>query len=221
MSSLNIKTIKNKNLYEFSSITNTQLNILISAEYMFGHKGINSTSTRDINLHSTEKNASSVSYHFGNKENLIDFILAYRMSELELIRMKEYDKLLKKTSSPSKKDLIKLILRPIINKISKDPLWKNFIPFYEQVIVFNESQIIQNRYMNIVNNYAKGTLEIYKRLKSIHEGKPKNISDKKRHDFLCFFICSLSHSRKTNPQIINHKNYIDYLEKISLDILLS
>ena len=221
MSSLNIKTIKNKNLYESSSITNTQLNILISAEYMFGHKGINSTSTRDINLHSTEKNASSVSYHFGNKENLIDFILAYRMSELELIRMKEYDKLLKKTSSPSKKDLIKLILRPIINKISKDPLWKNFIPFYEQVIVFNESQIIQNRYMNIVNNYAKGTLEIYKRLKSIHEGKPKNISDKKRHDFLCFFICSLSHSRKTNPQITNHKNYIDYLEKISLDILLS
>ena len=88
MSSLNIKTIKNKNLYESSSITNTQLNILISAEYMFGHKGINSTSTRDINLHSTEKNASSVSYHFGNKENLIDFILAYRMSELELIRMK-------------------------------------------------------------------------------------------------------------------------------------
>jgi hypothetical protein len=31
----------------------------------------------------------------------------------------------------------------------------------------------------------------------------------------------LSHTKKTKPQIINNKNYIDYLEKISLDILLS
>ena len=30
---------------------------------------------------------------------------------------------------------------------------------------------------------------------------------------MCFFICSLSHTKKTEPQLISKKTYIDYLEK--------
>jgi len=71
----------------------TKNNILTSAEYLFGNKGINETSTRDINIHANQKNSSALSYHFGNKENLIDFILTIRISELEKIRIQKYMKM--------------------------------------------------------------------------------------------------------------------------------
>ena len=194
----------------------TKNNILISAEYLFGNKGINQTSTRDINIHANQKNSSSLSYHFGNKENLIDSI-----SELEKIRIKKYDNLKTTKKNITKKDLMKLLLGPVIDKISNDPLWKDFISFYEQVIVFNESEIITNKYIKVIDTYAKGTKKIYRELNKIGTGKNLDISVKKRHDFLCFFICSLSHTKKTKPKLINEKTYVDYLEKISLDILLS
>lgn len=199
----------------------TKNNILISAEYLFGNKGINQTSTRDINIHANQKNSSSLSYHFGNKENLIDSILIYRISELEKIRIKKYDNLKTTKKNITKKDLMKLLLGPVIDKISNDPLWKDFISFYEQVIVFNESEIITNKYIKVIDTYAKGTKKIYRELNKIGTGKNLDISVKKRHDFLCFFICSLSHTKKTKPKLINEKTYVDYLEKISLDILLS
>jgi len=210
-------------IYDFDNPlrNKTKNNILISAEYLFGNKGINETSTRDINIHANQKNSSSLSYHFGNKENLIDSILIYRISELEKIRIKEYNNLLAAKKNITKEDLINLLLGPVIEKISKDPLWKNFISFYEQVIVFNESEIITNRYIKVIDTYAKGTKKIYRHLNKIGTGKNLDISVKKRHDFLCFFICSLSHTKKTEPQLISEKTYIDYLEKISLDILLS
>ena len=140
-------------IYDFNDLfrNKTKNNILISAEYLFGNKGINETSTRDINIHANQKNSSSLSYHFGNKENLIDSILIYRISELEKIRIKEYNNLITTKKNITKKDLMKLLLGPVIEKISKDPLWKNFISFYEQVIVFNESEIITNRYMKVID----------------------------------------------------------------------
>tara|TARA_Y100001970_G_scaffold91683_1_gene115648 strand:+ start:425 stop:1090 length:666 start_codon:yes stop_codon:yes gene_type:complete len=199
----------------------TKTNILISAEYLFGNKGINETSTRDINIHANLRNSSSLSYHFGNKENLIDSILTARISELEEIRMRNYNEMLKDKKNLSKKDLMKLLIGPVIEKISNDPLWRNFLSFYEQVIIFNDSEIITNGYIKIIDTYAKGTKKIYRYLNKIGTGKNLDISVKKRHDFLCFFICSLSHTKKTEPQLINEKSYIDYLEKISLDILLS
>ena len=84
----------------------TKTNILISAEYLFGNKGINETSTRDINIHANLRNSSSLSYHFGNKENLIDSILTARISELEEIRMRNYNAMLKDKKNLSKKDLV-------------------------------------------------------------------------------------------------------------------
>tara|TARA_B100000700_G_scaffold91147_1_gene102777 strand:+ start:416 stop:1081 length:666 start_codon:yes stop_codon:yes gene_type:complete len=199
----------------------TKNNILLSAEYLFGNKGINETSTRDINIHANLKNSSSLSYHFGNKENLVDSILTIRISELEEIRQKKYNNLLKKKRNLSKKDLMRLLIGPVIEKILFDPLWKNFLPFYEQVIIFNDSEIITNGYIKIIDTYAKGTKIIYQHLNMIGNGKNLDISVKKRHDFLCFFICSLSHTKKTEPQLLSEKSYIDYLEKISLNILLS
>jgi len=210
-------------IYDFDNPlrNKTKNNILISAEYLFGNKGINGTSTRDININANQKNSSSLSYHFGNKENLIDSILIYRISELEKIRIKEYNNLLATKKNITKKDLMNLLLGPVLEKISKDSLWKNFISFYEQVIVFNESEIIANRYIKVIDTYAKGTKKIYRHLNKIGTGRDLDISVKKRHDFLCFFICSLSHTKKTEPQLISETTYVDYLEKISLDILLS
>tara|TARA_B100000965_G_scaffold208918_1_gene174549 strand:+ start:8913 stop:9578 length:666 start_codon:yes stop_codon:yes gene_type:complete len=199
----------------------TKNNILTSAEYLFGSKGINETSTRDINIHANQRNSSSLSYHFGNKENLIDFILTIRISELEKIRLQKYNDLIESKKNLTKNDLMNLLIGPVIEKISNDRLWKNFLSFYEQVIIFNDSEIITNGYRKIIDTYAKGTKKIYKHLNRIGTGKDLDISVKKRHDFLCFFICSLSHTKKTEPKLIRKKSYIDYLEKISLDILLS
>ena len=133
----------------------TKTNILISAEYLFGNKGINETSTRDINIHANLRNSSSLSYHFGNKENLIDSILTARISELEEIRMRNYNAMLKDKKNLSKKDLMKLLIGPVIEKISNDPLWRNFLSFYEQVIIFNDSEISEENLADLLNDIEK------------------------------------------------------------------
>lgn len=77
-------------VFEPKSTTDTKTRILDAAETLFGSKGFQATSLRDI-TRAAEVNLAAVNYHFQTKDSLIDAVIARRIQpvnqrRLELLR---------------------------------------------------------------------------------------------------------------------------------------
>jgi AcrR family transcriptional regulator len=68
----------------------TKTRILDSAERLFGLKGIEETSLRDITTHA-KVNLAAVNYHFQSKDSLIDAVIARRMEPVNRRRLELLD----------------------------------------------------------------------------------------------------------------------------------
>jgi len=64
----------------------TTLAIVVAAESLFGQQGVDAVSLRQIGAAIGAKNTAVVLYHFGDKEALIEAILAHRLPSFEMRR---------------------------------------------------------------------------------------------------------------------------------------
>tara|TARA_B100001175_G_scaffold180725_1_gene153391 strand:+ start:2292 stop:2567 length:276 start_codon:yes stop_codon:yes gene_type:complete len=85
-----------KKLNKFSE---TKLELMYAAEILFGQKGINNTSHRDIINITNQKNVSAISYHFQDFQGLVRSLLEFRMSIVDADREEGIKKLSKKILS--------------------------------------------------------------------------------------------------------------------------
>jgi len=88
----------------------TKARILDAAEKLFGDKGFDSTSLRDITTEA-DVNLASVNYHFQSKDSLIDAVIARRS---EPINKKRLEMLAQAGSSPTLKQILTAFLSPLI-----------------------------------------------------------------------------------------------------------
>ena len=83
-------TNKENNIIELVDVhnqyTETQLELMFAAEIVFGQKGINHTSHRDIINLTGQKNISAISYHFRGIEGLVRSLLEIRMEVVDFER---------------------------------------------------------------------------------------------------------------------------------------
>jgi AcrR family transcriptional regulator len=68
----------------------TKTRILDSAEKLFGLKGIEDTSLRDITAHA-QVNLAAVNYHFQSKDSLVDSVIARRIEPVNRRRLELLD----------------------------------------------------------------------------------------------------------------------------------
>jgi AcrR family transcriptional regulator len=66
--------------------TNPRQALLDAAEVLFGKKGVEGVSVREIAAAAGQRNTSAVQYHFGGKHELIAALIADRMSNVERLR---------------------------------------------------------------------------------------------------------------------------------------
>ena len=71
-----------------TSTSVTKAKILDTAEKLFGDKGFDATSLRDITTEA-QVNLAAVNYHFHSKESLIDAVIARRMAPLTRRRLED------------------------------------------------------------------------------------------------------------------------------------
>src|SRR5207248_4822438 len=57
--------------------------IIRAAERLFGERGINAVSMREIAVAAGHRNNSAVGYHFGSREGLVEAIFRYRMGRID------------------------------------------------------------------------------------------------------------------------------------------
>jgi len=88
----------------------TKSRILDSAEKLFGMKGFDGTSLRDITT-AAEVNLAAINYHFQSKDSLIDAIVARR---IEPVNKKRFEMLDAAGSHPSVEQILTAFMAPVM-----------------------------------------------------------------------------------------------------------
>lgn len=66
-----------------SDARDSRRRLILAAERLFGERGIDGVSLREINRAAGQKNASGLQYHFGTKTDLIAAVWRHRLPEIE------------------------------------------------------------------------------------------------------------------------------------------
>jgi AcrR family transcriptional regulator len=90
----------------------TKIKILDAAEKLFGEKGFEATSLRDITA-AAQVNLAAVNYHFQSKDSLIDAVILRRIEPVNRRRMEMLDAA---GRDPTVEQIIEAFLSPILER---------------------------------------------------------------------------------------------------------
>lgn len=96
-----------------TELTDKQLHILEAAEMLFAEKGFDGTSIRDISK-IAKINIAMISYYFGSKERLLQYLIVYRTSDIK----KQLENLLEEELDPIEK--VNKLIEIYINRINNN-----------------------------------------------------------------------------------------------------
>lgn len=95
-----------------SEAVDTRVKIILAAERLFGQHGIDAVSLRQIRIEAGQSNNSAVHYHFKDRTELVQAILAYRVGQLEPMRRKMLDEVDQRGGRADLLDLMKILVCP-------------------------------------------------------------------------------------------------------------
>jgi AcrR family transcriptional regulator len=110
----------------------TRESILFAAERMFAEHGIDSVSLRDIGLAAGQKNNGAVQYHFGDRDNLVLQIVAYREQSTEDVRAKLLKEIRESASTPTVRDHVRAFVMSLATLLDQD---NYFLRFFSRLYV--------------------------------------------------------------------------------------
>src|ERR1700744_3139178 len=96
----------------------TKTKILDAAEKLFGTKGFDATSLRDITTEA-DVNLAAVNYHFQTKDSLIDAVIARRIEPINRRRMEMLDAA---GDNPTLEQIVEAFVAPVVDQ-DLPPLW--------------------------------------------------------------------------------------------------
>lgn len=65
------------------NLSPTKIELILAAEQIFGERGIEAASLREIASRAEQGNTNAVKYHFDSREGLIEAIFGYRVAQME------------------------------------------------------------------------------------------------------------------------------------------
>lgn len=101
------------------SVESTRLALIRAAEKLFAERGFDAVSLREVSVAAGQANNSAVSYHFGNREGLIDAILERHSTPIQDRYVAQLDAL-ELHGALSLRTAVEIMVLPIIAKLD-DP----------------------------------------------------------------------------------------------------
>ncbi|MBL4836760.1 MAG: TetR/AcrR family transcriptional regulator [Kordiimonadaceae bacterium] len=109
----------------------TRTLLIEAAERLIAQKGLENVSTREILQEAGQKNQSALQYHFGSKGGLIGATINERTLQLDSRRLELLNAI---EGKPTLRQIIKVIVRPLLELIRNDAAGKNYLIFLSQAI---------------------------------------------------------------------------------------
>ena len=110
----------------------TRERLILAAEALFAREGLDAVSLRQVNAAAGQRNASAAHYHFGSKEALIEAVSSYRLARVNLRRMERLAAI-EARGVPSLRDLVEVMVLPMVEEIEQTPGGGNYIQVLAQL----------------------------------------------------------------------------------------
>ncbi len=91
----------------------TRNHLLDVAEQMFGERGVNGVSLREIRLASGARNTAAIQFHFGDREGLVHALTARHMPRIAELQQDLYDAMVREGRDEDARSLVEVLVRPI------------------------------------------------------------------------------------------------------------
>ena len=109
--------------------------IIDVAERLWGERGIDAVSLREISATAGLANPASVQYHFGGRDELINAIYTRRLPTIDARRRELLDDALAESSEPHLRTLLDCLFRPLLEQQGEDGR-RSYASFLRQVLHF-------------------------------------------------------------------------------------
>lgn len=130
-------------------LLDTREKLLLTAERLFGERGVNGVSLREITREAGQRNASALHYHFGSREGLITAIFEKRMRYLDARRMEYLDQVVAEGRAGDLRAVAEATIRPISELLWRDDSSSNYVRFLTEMFVtpdFNIADFVAGRF---------------------------------------------------------------------------
>ncbi|MEQ1885245.1 MAG: TetR/AcrR family transcriptional regulator [Bryobacteraceae bacterium] len=154
----------------------TKTRILDAAEKLFGDKGFDATSLRDITAEA-QVNLAAVNYHFQSKESLIDAVILRRMAPLTKRRMEMLDAA---GPNPTLEQVIEAFISPLLEAPQLHSL--NLI-----------GRVFANREQFVARVFPTHLLPTFRRFGEALETVAPHLSREERFWRIHFMVGTMSH----------------------------
>ena len=118
---------------DITTLNPTAITLLKTAERLFALNGLDSVSTRQISREAGQKNHSALQYHFGNREELLDAILAYRMTKVNARRTELWREVETQGKLDDFRSLVMLVVQPLAEELLRPPEESYYISLIAQL----------------------------------------------------------------------------------------
>lgn len=127
----------------------TREKFLLTAERLFGERGINGVSLREISRAVGQRNPSALQYHFGSRDALIEAILAKRMGVLDKQRHAFLEDLARNDDKVDVRDIVRAIKQPLIDLLQAEDGPVQYLHFLVEVYLNDEidvNELVSDKY---------------------------------------------------------------------------
>ncbi|MFA7553663.1 MAG: helix-turn-helix domain-containing protein [Spongiibacteraceae bacterium] len=153
------------------------IQLLLTAERLFGEQGLDGVSLRQIVTASGQANSSAVQHHFGSKEGLIQAVYDMRLPELDQRRMQLLLQFKDTNGDIPLAQLLRAMFWPVVNDMD-EAAQKSFALFNAQLMLmdidrhpYSHTKVpqpayleIDKRFKQILNYLPVGVLQLRLRL---------------------------------------------------------
>lgn len=117
-----------------SASNRTREALILAGEQLFGERGIDGVSLRQINTAAGQRNSSAAHYHFGSKEALVSAVYEYRMERVNRRRLEMLEQIESDAQQTDIRAIVATIVEPIVEEIQHSDGGSHYIRFMAQVM---------------------------------------------------------------------------------------
>lgn len=126
----------------------TRERLLLTAERLFGERGLNGVSLREIVRAAGQRNASALHYHFGSREGLIEAIFKKRMLTIDQRRMEMLDQIEADGRTDDLRAIAETIVWPLAELMSREEDGAHYVRFLTEIFLtpdFDVTEMVEGR----------------------------------------------------------------------------